>query len=266
VPVSDALKAVAVPLPLREFVDDAEGELEFRGDAEGAFDAEAPVDMDEEAVGGALSSNDVVAHTLLLAALLALAQPEAAKDALAEGDREGVAAAEAVAFPLAVACPLPLMVLLPLAQLVAAALADAVEDWLLHPVGDTVGLAGREGLSDAELEGVALTHAVPLGHREGVVVALRHMVDEGVPDGHAAPLGGAEMLAEGVGGAEGPPLRVACGEGELLAQTLCDSVPSGVAEAHGEGVGSPVGDVEPQPVIDADTLRVGPPDELPLGE
>lgn len=251
---------------LRVEVGVAEGELEFRGDAEGALEAEAPVDMDEEAVGGALSSKDVVARPLSLAAPLALAQTDVDKDALAEGDREGAAVAETVAFPLMVARPLPLMVLLVLPQLVAAALADTVKKWLVGPVGDGVGLAGREGLSGAEVEGVALPLAVPLGHREGDVVAVRQIEDEGVPDGDAAPLGGAETLAHGEGGAEGLPLRVACGEGELLAQWLCDGVPSGVAEAHGEGAGNPVRDAELQPVGDADMLRVEHPDELPLGE
>lgn len=266
VPVCDALRGEGVPLPLRVADEDAEGEEEFRGDTEGAPEAEALVDMDGDTVGEALMLKEMVALALPLAAPLALAQLVAPEDALTEGDKEGVAEPEAVEFPLIVARPLPLMVLLALAQLVAATLADGVKELLLDSVGDVEGVAGREGVAVTHVEGVVLPHAVALGHKVDVADAVRHREEVGVPEGEEVPQGDAEALAHGEGYAEGLPLPVTRGEGELLAQWVCDGVPNGVAEAQGEGVGEPVEDAEPQPVGDADPLRVAHPDVLPLGE
>ena len=209
---------------------------------------------------------EALALPLALTTLLALAQLEAANDALGSVDAEAVSEAVLVALKDKVVRPLPLLVLLALAQLVAAELVDAVVEPLLVCEGDVAAVGSDEVVPEMEEESVAFPVAEPLGDTVGVVEADRHKVGVDEKDGDAVAQGEAEALAHQVGRREALAEAVEEREAEPLAQKECDPVLVAVVVAQSEGVGEPEEETVPQPVGEALTLRDEAPDELPLAQ
>lgn len=207
-----------------------------------------------------------MAPPLLLAVLLALAQLEAADEALSEGDAEGVPVPELVVLDERDARPLLLDVLLALSQLVADTLTDVVVEPQLVTEGVPVALEVADAVAETEEERVALAEGEALGDAESVVEAERHSVAVGEPDDDAVPQSEADALAHRVGRSEELTLAVKDSDAEVLAHAVGDAVVETDADAHTEGEGEPVANVVPELVSVALPVSVAQPEELPLVE